>query len=103
MLFADFPNSKFWFPGFVSSYAWHVTIVRRHLSGLKKENLKLSHSEPSQRQALRNNQSIKALCQAVNKSEASPSDLKFKENPTDINCALVYTCRLSKRGYLLNI
>ena len=26
MLFADFPNSKFWFPEFVSSYAWHVTI-----------------------------------------------------------------------------
>ena len=25
MLFADFPNSKFWFPKFVSSYAWHVT------------------------------------------------------------------------------
>ena len=25
MLFADFPNSKFWFPEFVSSYAWHVT------------------------------------------------------------------------------
>ena len=24
MLFADFPNSKFWFPEFVSSYAWHV-------------------------------------------------------------------------------
>ena len=28
MLFADFPNSKFWFPEFVSSYAWHVTICR---------------------------------------------------------------------------
>ena len=27
MLFADFPNSKFWFPEFVSSYAWHVTRV----------------------------------------------------------------------------
>ena len=25
MLFADFPNSKFWFPEFFSSYAWHVT------------------------------------------------------------------------------
>ena len=46
---------------------------------------------------------LKLYVRAVNKSEASPSDLKFKENPTDINCALVYTCRLSKRGYLLNI
>ena len=27
MLFADFPNSKFWFPEFVSSYAWHVTEI----------------------------------------------------------------------------
>ena len=27
MLFADFPNSKFWFPEFVSSYAWLVTLV----------------------------------------------------------------------------
>ena len=26
MLFADFPNSKFWFPEFVSSNAWHVTM-----------------------------------------------------------------------------
>ena len=26
MLFADFPNSKFWFPEFFSSYAWHVTV-----------------------------------------------------------------------------
>ena len=28
MLFADFPNSKFWFPEFVSSYACHVTLLR---------------------------------------------------------------------------
>ena len=27
MLFADFLNSKFWFPEFVSRYAWYVTIV----------------------------------------------------------------------------
>ena len=27
MLFADFPYSKFWFPEFVSSYDWHVTIL----------------------------------------------------------------------------
>ena len=25
VLFADFPNTKFWFPEFFSSYAWHVT------------------------------------------------------------------------------
>ena len=25
MLFADFPNTKFWFPEFFFSYAWHVT------------------------------------------------------------------------------
>ena len=30
MLFADFPNSKFRFPEFVSSYAWHVTIPIFH-------------------------------------------------------------------------
>ena len=26
MLFADFPNTKFRFPEFFSSYAWHVTV-----------------------------------------------------------------------------
>ena len=26
MLFADFLNSKFWFPEFFSRYAWHVTL-----------------------------------------------------------------------------
>ena len=25
VLFADFPNTKFWFPEFFYSYAWHVT------------------------------------------------------------------------------
>ena len=30
MLFADFPNSKFWFPEFVSSYNWHVTTCHGH-------------------------------------------------------------------------
>ena len=28
MLFADFPNNKFWFPDFFSSYAWHVTTCK---------------------------------------------------------------------------
>ena len=27
MLFADFPNSKFWFPEFVSSDSWHVKVT----------------------------------------------------------------------------
>ena len=26
--FADFPNTKFWFPELFSSYAWHVTASR---------------------------------------------------------------------------
>ena len=34
VLFADFPNSKFWFPEFVSLYAWHVTLERK--SGISK-------------------------------------------------------------------
>ena len=26
--FADFPNTKFWFPEFFSSYTWHVTLLK---------------------------------------------------------------------------
>ena len=29
MLFADFQIAKFWFPTFVSSYAWHVTPIKQ--------------------------------------------------------------------------
>ena len=35
MHFADFPNSKFWFPEFVSSYAWHVTEIGGSESGIE--------------------------------------------------------------------
>ena len=35
VLFADFPNSKFWFPEFVFSYAWHVTEIGGSESGIE--------------------------------------------------------------------
>ena len=34
VLFADLPNTKFWFPEFFSSYAWHVTEIMG-LSGIE--------------------------------------------------------------------
>ena len=43
MLFADFQNSKFWFPEFVSSYAWHVTEIGGSESAIEI-SLKLKES-----------------------------------------------------------
>ena len=50
MLFADFPNSKFWFPEFFSSYAWHVLgepdqTPRFEASGLVLHCLPMSHKK----------------------------------------------------------
>ena len=34
VLFADFPNTKFWFPEFFSSYAWHRTCYIPNIKAL---------------------------------------------------------------------
>ena len=42
MLFANFPNRKFWFPELFSSYAWHGTEIGGSESGIEMSSAQIN-------------------------------------------------------------